>query len=37
MGFAAENMIVLSQRIAQELLDPTVYIETVLDLKPNLP
>jgi multicomponent Na+:H+ antiporter subunit D len=37
MGFAAENMIVLSQRIAKELLDPSVYIETVLDLKPYLP
>jgi multicomponent Na+:H+ antiporter subunit D len=37
LGFAAENMIVLSQRIATELLDPTVYIETVLGYKPQVP
>jgi multicomponent Na+:H+ antiporter subunit D len=37
IGFAAENIIVLSQRISSELIDPSAYIEAVLGLKSMTP
>ena len=33
IGFGAENIIILAQRIAGELMDPSLYIETVLGQK----
>jgi multicomponent Na+:H+ antiporter subunit D len=37
IGFGAENIIILSQRISTELMDPSGYIEAVLGLKTMTP
>jgi multicomponent Na+:H+ antiporter subunit D len=37
IGFSAENIIILSQKISSELMNPTGYIEAVLGLKTVTP
>jgi multicomponent Na+:H+ antiporter subunit D len=37
IGFAAENIYVLSEKIASDLMNPQKYIETILDIKNILP
>ncbi len=37
IGFAAEHIIVLSKQVASELMNPKLYIDTVLQHKPTMP
>jgi multicomponent Na+:H+ antiporter subunit D len=37
IGFAAENIYVLSEKIASDLMNPQEYIETILGIKITLP
>ena len=37
IGFAAENIYLLSEKIAADLMNPQKYIETILDIKTVLP